>query len=63
VAAMAPNSNLRSSLIRSTHDQALISVLGSQSIMGAFPVRYDSGNGMDISGIGRWATSDYSIAT
>jgi hypothetical protein len=49
VAAMTLNSNLRSDLIRGVHDRA--SLYGNQSI-GAFPSRYRSSDGTDISGIG-----------
>jgi len=49
VAAMTPNSTLRSDLIMGIHDR--VSFYGNQSI-GAFPVRYGV-EGHDISGIGR----------
>ena len=47
MAAMTPNSNLRSDLIRGVHDRA--SLYGNQSI-GAFPSRYRSSDGTDIDG-------------
>ena len=50
MAAMTPNSNLRSDLIRRVHDRA--SIYGNQSI-GAFPIRYNSIDGADLLGIGR----------
>jgi hypothetical protein len=50
VAAMTPNGDVRSDLIRSVHDRALL--YGNQGI-GAFPVRYLSESGLDRSGIGR----------
>ena len=49
VAAMTPNSNLRSDIIRRAHNKA--SIYGNQSI-GAFPIRYNRINGADFPGIG-----------
>jgi len=50
VAAMTPNDDLRANRISRVHNRA--SLFGNQS-MGAFPFRYDSGDGSDISGIAR----------
>ena len=50
VAAMTPDNDLRSSLISRVHNRA--SLFGSEE-MGAFPVRYRSVDGSDISGMAR----------
>ena len=51
MAAMTPNSNLRSNLVRRAHDRASVNSLYGNQSMGAYPVRYDSTRGGDISGI------------
>jgi len=48
-AAMTPNNDLRLNLISRIHNRA--SSFGSQN-MGIFPVRYDSFDGSDLSGLG-----------
>jgi len=50
VAAMTPNNDLRSDLIRRVHNRA--SLFGREN-MGIFPVRYGSFDGSDVSGMAR----------